>query len=195
VKQEFRIRLNGGILYNHSIDTPYKIDLLKEPFTIKITNLSRVLNRSDRNPSPIAGNQTGWALNPCAVDKILPNSANLTGIQFYDQSGTAIPGFYSSMVLTADDGKGPQSIPPALTTPGVVVKDTIELSVQPLWPPGTVLFDDDLGKYLEIDLTFDNRDCNGNPLPHTLVTGTFLYDYFNVTRPALSTGMLEVGVW
>ena len=193
VKQELRLRLNGGILYNKSIDTPYKIDLLKEPFTIRITNLSHVLNNSALNPSPIANNSGQWAANdPLAYpgELVPPTSATLTAVQFYDQSGTAIPGFYSNMVLTVDPtlpSGSMQTLPPAISS--VPVIDTIELSVQPLWPSGVVLFDDDPGKYLEIGLVFQNE------IPHTLVTGTFLYDYFNVTRPALSPGMLEVGIW
>jgi hypothetical protein len=194
VKQEFRIRFDGRILYNTNIDNPYKIDLLREPFTIKITNLSSVLNNSKCNPgpcnpSPIANNSTQWGNNTdpqyvATGDNRPPTNATLTAIQFYDLSGTAIPGFYSEMNLTVD-GVWKGNIPPAISQ--VNVNDTIELSVKPLWPSGYVLFDKN--NALEIGLVFQNK------IPHTLVTGTFLYDYYNVTRPDLTTGMLEIGIW
>jgi hypothetical protein len=134
-----------------------------------------------------------WALNPAIQDKLLPDSATLTAVRFYDDTGTEIAGYYSSMVLTIDGGP-PHSLPPE--TGPWPVKDTIEISVKPLWPPGTIEFD--AFKALEIGFAFADRDhTNGNPLPHTLVKGTFLYDYNsrNVTRPDLFTGMLEVGIW
>jgi hypothetical protein len=81
---------------------------------------------------------------------------------------------------------------PLMTVP---VYNTIQLDIDPLWPPGTPLFDST--HCLEIGLVFDNRDfCDGSTrLPHTLITGSFVYDYFNVTRPPLTPGLLEVGIW
>jgi hypothetical protein len=193
-EEEFRIRLDGSILYNKSIDAPYAIDLLMEPFTVRITNLSSVLNSSEVNPSPLAKNATEWSWNQCG-DTTSPaiNGATLRNIRFYNSAGDEIAGYYSSLVLTLDGV--PHLLPPE-TGPWPNVKDTIELSVRPLWPSGTNEFDK--YKSLEIGLVFDDRDsCPGGnyPLPRILVTGTFLYDYMNVTRPDLATGMLEVGIW
>jgi len=206
VDQEFRIRLDGRLLYNRSIATPYKIDLLKESFTIRITNLSFVLNRSDLNPSPVAHNLTNWTYNECATephpeDRTFPVSANLTKIIFYpDCKVPDIPFYANRMVVTIDDrmdSVGRQvlegAVPLSYNPP---VYDTIQLDIDPLWPPGTPLFDST--QCLEIGLVFDDRDhCPGQgfPLPHTLIHGSFVYDYFNVTRPDLVPGMLEVSIW
>jgi hypothetical protein len=201
-EEEFRIRLDGPILYNKSIDAPYTIDLLMEPFTVRITNISSVLNSSELNPSPLAKNATEWNWNQCG-DTTSPaiTGATLKAVRFYDSLGGEIAGYYASMMLTIDGIPKPGpglSLDPSPLNGGVgyKVKDTIELSVSPLWPSGTNEFDK--YKSLEIGLVFDDRDScpgGGNPLPRILVTGTFLYDYQNVTRPDLSTGMLEVGIW
>ena len=192
VKQEFRIRLDGRILYNRSIDNPYKIDLLREPFTIRITNLSSVLNNSAKNPSPIANSSSQWATNFNYPAELLPpTNATLTNIVFYPScTAPSIPFYADNMVLTVDPelpSGSTQILPSGTPLTPLPVVNTIELSVDPLWPPGVILFDE--YNCLEIGLVFQNN------LPHTLVTGSFLYDYTNVTRPSLSTGMLEVGIW
>ena len=206
VTQEFRIHLNGTLLYNKDISTHLKIDLQREPFTIRITNLKSVLNNSDPgyNHSPIANNTAQWTSNnpifctdlPGGVCQA-PTNATLKAIRFYDSTGLDVPG-YAKMVLTVDPelggvGHGPQTVPPTGDlNPPLNVEDTIELSVDPLWPSGNViLFDQNPGQNMDIALIFQND------IPHTLITGTFLYDYnkANVTQPVLSTGMLEIGIW
>jgi hypothetical protein len=197
--QEFRIRLDGRLLYNQSIANPYKIDLLKEPFTIRITNLSNVLNNSKLNPSPVAGNTSAWMETSVAtgcfpLEQSPPTSANLSSIIFYpDCKPPDIPFYANRIVLTVDDNQNwnalRQESPPAIMK--VPVYDTIQLDIDPLWPPGTPLFDS--LHCLEIGLVFDPGDCTG--VPHTLISGSFVYDYFNVTRPDLVPGMLEVSIW
>jgi hypothetical protein len=196
VTQEFRIHLNGTLLYNKDISTHLKIDLQREPTTIRITNLKSVLNNSDPgyNHSPIANNSVNWAKNLAYPNEMVaPVNATLKAIRFYDSTGLDVPG-YARMVLKVDGGSG-QVVPPTgdLNPPlGVNVNDTVELSVDPLWPSGNViLFDQNPGQNMDIALIFQND------IPHTLITGTFLYDYnkANVTQPVLSTGMLEVGIW
>jgi hypothetical protein len=200
VTQEFRIRLDGRILYNRSIATPYKIDLLKEPFSVRITNFSFVLNNSELNPSPVAHNRTNWTRNyDCVQEQTPPVSANLTKIIFYpDCKAPDIPFYANRMVVTVDDrmdSAGHQPLEGGMPLMAVPVYNTIQLDVDPLWPPGTPLFDS--SHCLEIGLVFDNRDfCDSTiRLPHTLITGSFVYDYFNVTRPGLTPGLLEVGIW
>jgi hypothetical protein len=188
-EEEFRVRLDGKILYNKSITPHLQIDLQREPFTIKITNLSNVLNNSELNPSPIAKNASEWAKNP--TDNALPTTARLKAIRFYDSNGVDIPG-YSVRHLKIDGGSEWDLLSGGNV--GEDVKNTIELTVDPLWPAGNVLFD--AYQVMDIGFAFQDEGPDGN-IPHTLITGTFLYDYnpANVTQPVLSTGMLEVGIW
>jgi hypothetical protein len=200
VKQLFRIRFDGRLLYNRSIATPYKIDLINEPVSIRITNFSFVLNRSDLNPSPVAHNWSNWTASGC--DTGLPVSANLTGIIWDNdcKGAWAVPFYANRMVVTVDDnadpnGLGRQELVGATLLTRVPVYDTIQIDIDPLWPPGTPLFDST--HCLEMGLVFDNMaQCDNTlRLPHTLISGSFVYDYFNVTRPDLTPGMLEVSIW
>ena len=191
--QQFVIRLNDTVLYNKSIDDPLKIDLQKEPISIRITNLSSCLNNSGFNLRTgqlnyLANNSDTWATNnPVMYPTELkaPVNATLTRVDFIDPVNLYDwTNFIHGVNLTID---GDPANSPGFPLPpnGVPVKDTIELYVPPLDP---YYFND--GQSMDIVFTFQN------PIPHTLVTGAFWYDYNakNVTQPVLSTGMLEVAI-
>jgi hypothetical protein len=194
--QEFIVRLDNGVLYNKSIDTPLKIDLQREPLSVRITNLSSFLNNSAYNPpSPlcpgplctsIANSSAQWGMNnpvKYPTDLNAPISATLIAVTFLDPAANiAWPYSVFNVTLTVDGGHVDWTYP----LNKVAVENTIELYVDHLDP---VAFNDE--RTLDVVFTFQD------PLPHTLVTGTFWSDYNpkNVTQPVLSTGMLEVGIW
>ena len=203
-KEIFKVRFQGKIIYNKSIPTPYTMDLLREPLTIRVQNLRSVLNNSVLNPtSPNLANGSF-------------TSANLTGIGFYDckVSPSEWMGDFSwvqGMDLTVDDNligdsNQHQIVPGGGTINSVRVEDNITLRVDTLWPPSqgfgtnwTIRFKGSGPtdpSCMELAFMFQNiNQTSGAVEPHTLVTGTFLYDYFNVTRPDLVPGMLEVSIW
>jgi hypothetical protein len=196
--EQFVIRLDNAILYNKAIDTPLKIDLQREPLSIRITNLSSCLNNTAykliSDPSPLANSSEQWATNnPSAYfdpgnylnELVPPTNATLIAVTFSDPgTGDDWTSFVRGVNLTidGDPAKSPGfPLPPS----GVNVENTIELYAQPIDP----FFLND-GRPLDITFYFQNI------IPHTLVSGTFWYDYnsLNVTQPVLSTGMLEVAI-
>jgi hypothetical protein len=91
---------------------------------------------------------------------------------------------------------------PVTGLPGVRVNNSVNIEVKGL--DDSYMYD---GQGVVIRLTFEEPTCDTlkdhggggallNP-PHTLLSGTFVYDYNvrNVTQPALSPGILEVAVW
>ncbi|HXW99497.1 MAG TPA: hypothetical protein VEI51_07245 [Methanomicrobiales archaeon] len=203
VNQQLRIRLDGSVLYDPTIPPAYQVDLLREPFTIQVTNLSYMLNNSDpgnNTYSPIAcrSNLTGLGMplsSPCEWNGAAPTYATLRNIYFYDDTGTQIAGYYTKMNLTVDGVREPDANDPVDPSPlngglGYQVTNNITLDVSPLWPPGTIEFD----AFRSLDIGLDFTEPSPSP-PRTLITGEFLYDYNNATVPDLSTGMLEVGIW
>jgi hypothetical protein len=181
VDQEFRVRLDGRILYDKHIDPQYQIDLQRESFTINITNLSWVLNNSLtlRNPSPVA--------------RAAFTNATLKTVTFVDSAGAERTG-YSQRVLRIDDGA--DMVLDSQGNVGVQVNDTLLLTVEPMWPttgdpscPSCGIIGFDENQYMDIVFTFDDAPT------HSLIKGIYQYDYHNVTEPALATGMLEVGIW
>ena len=191
--QQFIVRLdNSNVLYNKSIDTPLKIDLQREPLSIRITNLSSCLNNTAYNlrtgqPNYIANSSAQWATNLKYPNELTaPTNATLISVTFTDPgTGDDWTNFIRGVTLTID--KDPAKSPGFTLPPsGVNVNDTIELYAPPIDP----FFMND-GRPLDITFYFQNT------LPHTFVTGTFWYDYnsLNVTQPVLSTGMLEVAIW
>ena len=67
-------------------------------------------------------------------------------------------------------------------TPGAQVTKNVSLVLKPAI---TASFPPDRNNILNIRFTFEN----------TYINGTYLYDYVNVTRPDLKTGVLEVAIW
>jgi hypothetical protein len=209
--QQFVIRFDDSVLYNESIDASMKIDLQREPLSIRITNLSSCLNNSAYNMipaylNPIANDSTQWTNTDPSYMSLFctdlpggvcraPTNASLILVKFTDPvSGYDYTNFIPNVNLTVDGGMPggfgrvdweyyinngvfPQPVP---------VSNTIDLNLPYIDPYY-------LHKGQSLDITFTFR----NLLPHTLVQGTFLYDYnpLNVTQPVLSTGMLEVGIW
>ena len=194
--QEFVVRLDSSILYNRDVDTPLKIDLQREPLSIRITNLGSFLNNSVFNPSSIANNSGQWALNtapqyipPLGEERFPPTNATLTAVTFWDPAAQlAWPYSLFNVTLTVDPNQpgGFGHVDWTYPLGNIPVMNTIDLYVDHLDPEA---FND--GRSLDVIFTFQN------PIPHTLVAGTFWYDYnkANVTQPVLSTGMLEVGIW
>ncbi|HMK15927.1 MAG TPA: hypothetical protein VK450_03290, partial [Methanomicrobiales archaeon] len=201
-----KVRFQGNIIYNKSIPTPYTMDLLREPLTIRVTNLRSVLNNSNLNPD------NGRNL----VNGTTFTTANLSTIGFYDcryPTPVYIGEFYpQGMELTVDDLTGyalnpnqHQTISGGSRINSVAVEDNITLRVNTLWPPQsygtnwTVIFKGSGPtdpSCLELAFMFQNiNQTNGAIEPHTFATGTFLYDYFNATHPDLVPGMLEVSIW
>ena len=188
-QEQFTIHLDGTVLYNSSIGTPYKLDLQREPLIINVTGLHSILNNSDPgynfNPSPIANTTGEWATNTHGNSITAPTWATLTGVDF------GIPGNYNlwtnmmpKVHLSADGVTQPFPLGGAK----VQVRDSVNLSLDYV---DANFFGS--AKPLDITLTF-----NDNPdLPHSFIHGVYLYDYnqTNVTQPVLSTGMLEVGIW
>jgi hypothetical protein len=197
--QKFTIRLDKDILYNKGIDTPLKIDLQREPLSIRITNLSSCLNNTAYNlrtgqPDYIANSSAQWAQNTApmyiaAGEFLPPITANLTAVDFgTPEIPTLWTNFIRNVNLTVDRDQpgGYGHVDWANPLGKIPVKDTIELYLPYL---DTYFFND--GSTMVITFTFQNT------IPHTLATGTYWYDYNprNVTQPVLSTGMLEVGIW
>ena len=202
VTQTFWIHLDGSVLYNKSIPTPFILDLEREPLIINISGLHSVLNNSDPgynapvNPMAFKSNTSGLGMPlPDEWNGPAPTNATLTSITFTDSEH---PGFeWSSRMscgvdmcanLEIDGNSYPIPYPGGPYPGGVRVNDTISLSVDHI--------DADLlnsGDDFYITFTFDDSP---DP-PHTLIHGEYLYDYnqANVTQPVLSTGMLEVGIW
>ncbi|MGA2934764.1 MAG: hypothetical protein ABSD81_06385 [Methanomicrobiales archaeon] len=203
--QKFWIHLDGSVLYNKSIDTPFILDLQREPLIINISGLHFLLNNSDspgNNTSPIACKSNLTAYNsgqgvPPGFREwngSAPTNATLTRVDF---GPTDNPQLWTTFIHSCDavelndamcvktlsiDGNNYQ-FP---LTGGVNVADMINLSANHI---DAEYFNQ--GSDLVITFTFQN-----NP-PQTLVNGEYLYDYnrTNVTQPFLSTGMLEVGIW
>jgi hypothetical protein len=180
--EQFTIHLNGTILYNNTVDTPFKIDLQREPLVINITGLSSLLNNSGKNPSPVAQNGTAnWATLK-EVDFGIPGTYNFWG--------TSVPG---NVANTVSNGSvtGTQTLP---LTSVIDVFDTLSLSMDYI---DANYFG--YGRDLTITFKFVDHDPTNPalPIPQTLIHGEYLYDYnrTNVTQPFLSTGMLEVGIW
>ena len=178
--EQFTIHLNGTTLYNSSIDTPYKIDLQREPLTITITGLSTLLNNSGTN----SGNGLAIGSAPKAtlreVDFGIPGTYNFWG--------TSVPGNVNATIST---GSGTQNLPLA---GGIDVTDSLSLSMD-------YIDANYFGYGRDLTITFKFKDYDplnpALPIPQTFIHGEFLYDYnrTNVTRPDLTPGMLEVGIW
>jgi hypothetical protein len=175
--EQFTIHLNGTILYNNSIDTPYQIDLQREPLVINITGLKTLLNKSgsgfNPNPHNLANGTYQWATLR-EVDFGIPGT--------YNYWGTSVPGNVGNTISNGSVTQNLQTFGP------FAVFDSLNLSMD--YIDANYYY---FGKELDITFTFDDTP---DP-PHTLIHGGFLYDYnpANVTQPALSTGMLEVGIW
>ena len=206
--QQFVIRFDNTILYNKAIDTPLKIDLEREPLSIRITNLSSCLNNTAYNLrtvgwNPLANSSEQWSLNMAprysdpmdpdfrGFENVPPTNATLTAVDFgtpevYNLWTTFIQGVNLTIDRKYNNEFDPgKNLGFPLPPGGVNVNETIELYAPPLDP-----YYLNEGSPLVITFTFQN------PLPHTLVTGTFWYDYNpkNVTQPVLSTGMVEVAI-
>jgi len=188
--QQFTINLTGSVLYNPSIDTPFKIDLQREPLIINIRGLHTLLNNSDAgwNPNPWGLANKSGAGNPGEWNGPAPHWATLKAVDFgihgtYDQWSIIATNWG---VQIANDSSQPQTLP--LPANGIDVFDSLNLTMN--YIDANFLGD---AKDLDIIFSFNN---DPDP-PHTLINGTFLYDYnpANVTQPVLSTGMLEVGIW
>ncbi|MDD1667769.1 MAG: hypothetical protein LUO96_04805 [Methanomicrobiales archaeon] len=187
--QKFIVRLNQSVLYNKNIDTHLKIDLQREPLSIRITNFSSTLNNTALNTRfvyPIANSSYDWSLNGNYPGELVaPTSATLVAVMFGDPTfdPDVWTPFMQGVNLTVDDNHVDFPIPAGL---GPEVTDKIELYVPNFEP---YYLND--GRPLDVTFVFQND------LPHTHITGTFLYDYNrrNVTQPVLSTGMLEVAIW
>ncbi|MDD1653680.1 MAG: hypothetical protein LUQ64_03955 [Methanomicrobiales archaeon] len=221
----FDILIDGQILYRDQAKLLYSpgyvIDPTRDPLIINITGLRYHLNRSggDWSSDPLAATEaewTGYAFPlPCVEHSTPPTSATLKSITFEhahppagtppiicdgDNPNVVVYYGYDSNGDGYDDGmrrlEGDPTnfVPPA---PGVQVANSINIEVKNL---------DDLymnvNQGIRIRLTFEEPSCDTleggirNP-PHTLLSGTFLYDYnvLNVTQPALSPGILEVAIW
>jgi hypothetical protein len=71
-------------------------------------------------------------------------------------------------------------------TPNAQVGSDLSLVLQPASLP--------MDQNSIIDIKFTFREAGLEP-PHTDISGMYLYSYANVTRPALTNGVLEVAVW
>lgn len=186
VNQKIWVRLDGSVFYNNSIDTPFKLDLQREPLIINISGLHTVLNNSAYNPSPMAiGTFQTAKLTAITFSGLGPPSIDLTN--FIQSCGQGM-----CVDLSVDGNNQPFPL-----TGGVDVTDKINLSAN-------YIDANYLNKASDLVVTFTFQDFrpgteipNSVPEPHTLVNGEYLYDYnpANVTQPFLSTGMLEVGIW
>jgi hypothetical protein len=208
VAQNFSVLLDGSVLYNRSIDTPFKIDLQREPVVINISGLHRLLNNSDpnlplgNNTSPIAckSNMTsflfGLAPLPGEWNGTAPTNATLTAVNF----GTATqPTVWTTFIPSCGLGSMGMCVDleiegqhKDLPLVGVKVEDKINLSINYI-DASYFYYQPPSERDFVITFSFDDSP---DP-PHTLITGSYLLDYnrTNMTQPFLSTGMLEVGVW
>jgi hypothetical protein len=196
--QQFTIRLTGSVLYNESIGDPYKIDLQREPLVISITGLHTLLNNSDWDADPAYQYNPNWyQLANHTKGKIIntgggewngttpnaPTWATLKSVDFGQPGNFDLWSNFITNVQIANDSN-PQPFP--LNMNGLAVRDSLSLSMN-------YVDANYLGEGKDLDVTFSFND----PIPHTLIHGTYLYDYnrTNVTQPYLSTGMMEVGIW
>jgi len=191
--QQFTIRLDGSVLYNKSIDTPFKLDLQSEPLIINITGLRTLLNNSDPgyNPSPFAYDSFQWGGSGAptwatlkAVDFGIPSAS--PGDNSYIQWSFTIPADTQMGIRIANDSGSWQALP--LPASGIDVFDSIRFSMN-------YVDANYLGEAKDLDITFSFNNHPDPPYSYIHRVYQYYYNQTNVTQPYLSTGMLEVGVW
>jgi hypothetical protein len=165
----FAVRLDFSQLLDPERDSAYRIDPRTEPVTV---NLDFVDYRISPHTEATLQNVTFWKMDPTR-----PNP------RF-----TRIPFSYNDVdsnlyTLTLDDS-------PSDLVPAEVVTGDISLVLK---PAATSQFTLDQNSILEIRFAFE-EEPEDEP-PHTKINGTYLYDYHNVTLPALKPGVLEVAIW
>ncbi|MCK8518635.1 hypothetical protein [Methanoculleus sp. 7T] len=169
--QTFTVQLNFSQLLNQSVGPAYRIDPRIEPVNVTITNFGAYLNQT----VPAAENATLRSVTFWKMDPTRPNP-RFTRIPFsYD---TVDPDLYTLRINGASE---PHSL-----KPDVPVESSISLVLK---PAATSVFTLDQNSILDIRFTFEDDP------PRALINGTHLYDYRNVTRTDLKTGVLEVAVW
>lgn len=165
----FAVRLDFSQLLNPEQSPAYRIDPRTEPVTVNL-DLREYLY--DPSAGATLQNVTFWKMDPTR-----PNP-RFTRIPFaYNDVDSNL---YS---LTLDDS-------PSDLTPAEVVTGDISLVLK---PAATSQFTLDQNSILEIRFAFE-EEPEDEP-PHTKINGTYLYDYHNVTLPALKPGVLEVAIW
>jgi len=194
--EQLTIHLNGSILYNASIGTPYLIDLQREPLIVNFTGLNTLLNNSGLNAGDLVA-QNGTGICPSNGASRAATWATLREVDFgipgtYNFWGTSVPGNVNANVWNGSASLPLQPLP--LSNP-MIVQKTLTLYMD-------YIDANYFNQNTDLTITFkflDYDPCNPSslPIPQTFVHGEFLYDYnrTNVTRPDLSTGMLEVGIW
>jgi hypothetical protein len=217
--QVFTVRLDGTQLYKKSesgvdkyiYSPPYVIDPTQDEIWINLTGLRGYLNNSYLNPdNPFAHNAVNWSLNDHLLQMgqdVPPTYATLKSITFRQVTGAdpiGIPsGPYPKVeVYYHDDNDLDITRLTRLTTlkpANVRVGDSIRIKLR-LWDLDDHSFMNNMG-LLDIVLTFQEDQVTvpvsltTMRIPHTLLNGTFMYDYANVTQPPLSPGILEVAIW
>jgi len=219
--QYFRVTLDGTRLYvdgnKYIYSPPYVIDPTQDNITVNLS-MEGFLNNSHLSPFLYGDRDkhdtTAWAQNCppvtnnfCDLDPWSqgkpPNYATLKAIIFRTLDGTVITGnqlvasgakvtvFYHDPD-TADTMVRLTDLSP---NPKVRVGRSLNLTVSSI--PETFM---DLTKGLDIVYIFEENpvitpDGTSLYIPRTLLNRTFIYDYANVTQPALSPGILEVAIW
>ena len=167
--QTFAVRLNFSRLLDPERGPAYRIDPRIEPVHMTITNFGAYLNTTDPLVnSATLQNVTFWKMDPTRP------SPRFTRIPF--SYGDENPNLYT---LTLDGSSHD-------LTPSAPVSSSISLVLK---PAATSQFTLDQNSILEIRFAFEDDP------PQTHINVTHLYDYTNVTLPALSTGVLEVSIW
>lgn len=166
--QTLTVQLNFSHLLNQSVGPAYRIDPRTEPVSITVTNFAAYLNTTEPSTtSATLQSVTFWKMDPM-------RSNRFTRIPFsYDAVD-------SSLYTLSLDGTSFNLVP------NEPVSDSISLVLK---PTATSLFTLDQNSILDIRFTFEDDP------PRTLINGTHIYDYANVTRPDLKTGVLEVAIW
>lgn len=166
-KQNFTVRLDFSQLLNQSVGPAYRIDPRMEPVNVTITNFEAYLNNTD---SAGLKSVTFWKR-----DSTKPGT-NPAPIPFpYDADDTE---YYTLRIDGTSDLYSP--------SPNAQVSSNISLVLK---PAATSIFPLDQNSILDIQFNFDHDP------PQTNITGIHQYDYVNITRTDLKTGVLEVAVW
>lgn len=169
----FAVRLNFSQLLDPERGPAYRIDPRTEPVAVNI-NFQQYLY--DSNSGATLQNVTFWKMDPTRP------TPRFTRIPFsYDETNSNL------YALTLDDS-------PSDLVPGTPVTRSISLVLK---PAATSQFTLDQNSILEIRFAFEEVPVGDPPISaiRTNINGTYLYDYTNVTLPALKTGVLEVAIW
>jgi len=163
--RNFTVRLDFGHLLNSTVSPAYRIDPRIEPVNVTNTDFGEFLNRTDQSVDRAT-------LKSVTFQKAEPDSppVPLRWLSYSEEE----PDLYTLHLDEISHN----------LTPNEPVNSSISLVLKPAF----MTF---MGPNSILDIRFNFED---DP-PQTNITGTHPYDYVNVTRTDLKTGVLKVAIW